>query len=170
MRKLTLIPMLILGVASLTFTGCSKDKKMERKLRGEWNVKGKSIKENTQKATINMEATINGKCKFNKNHTGHCDYAVNMLYEYKDSLDQFSMTFTEYVSLKISDWTVEGDILYITYEDGTQEAFIIVEMKDDYFHLKPYDNQAASMEFTMLTPDGDLIKFSFKYELEMTRI
>lgn len=175
MRKMLILLGFVLA-SGLVFTGCSKDKKVERKLRGSWSVTGKKADPKTQKGqhgtTITFDASLEGSCDLKKNK-GTCTYDVAVFMEAKDSTGVlFSQNIIQSVTMEITEWYVEGDLLYFTYEDGTIEVYIIESMTDDYVYLYPYDapEGSASMDMTFMDPTtGDMIQISFRYEMEMRR-
>ncbi len=166
MRRLALLLGVLISGALLV-TSCSKDKKLERKIRGSWSVTGKDVN-NSQKGGLDASMTISGTCEFRKK-TGQCDYKVNINYTFIDSIDTISASMTQNVSYEITEWYVEGDYIYFTYSDGTIQVFYIQQFDGDYMYLVPAEGkESASMEISMVTPDG-YVNFSFKYELEMRR-
>ncbi|NPA34450.1 MAG: hypothetical protein GXO48_05940 [Chlorobi bacterium] len=141
MQKTLTIQALNLGIIFLTIVGCSENKKLERRLRGDWNVTGKNIKTHIyQKDSLSAVSTLTGSCSFSSNKTGTCEFEVSLSYTYIDSLNnQYTESTSSKRYLQILHWEIKENILYITTSRGAEMLFEIIETYTNYFHLKQAD-------------------------------
>ncbi len=162
----------LLVVGLVAVSGCSKDRKIERRLIGEWEVVKKDKDHAKQKDVLDIDLTFVGYCTFNKNRTGSCDMTGDFTIKYKpDSCqgsgceDVFNMKVSE--NVKITKWDVKDNKLIIEYEDGTQEVYIITESSKDEFKLDGTEEGNVSM--TIPAPEGGVVTIDVVYYMELKR-
>ncbi len=168
MRRIISLGGLLLGFA-LLLSSCSKDKKLERRLVGSWNVVKSSNEQQTTKGTLSIVAEFTGDCTFNKDKTGSCNLNGTIKIDGTLANNQqinFSMPFAG--TYTIQEWDIKDDKLYITYDDNTVEVYLVAEGSKDKFVLEPVEGE-SEIRTTITAPDGTIIDIILMYRMELTR-
>jgi len=166
--------------------GCSKDRKLERQLRGTWNASGSTPTQQTTSssltgsttiartgqqqnpvplATLEFYGSLTGTYTFNKDNTGKAN--ITLKYTLKED---GAVVMTQDVSVSAEfTYEVKDKKLHIKYNTGREEVYIIVSAENNKVVLKQ-DDTRGKVSYTFVDPDtGEMVKFEFVWDITLTK-
>jgi len=165
--------LLISSVLLLLFTSCSKDKRIERFLRGSWTATKTSVESSakrgpTDSSGYNLEVTASGTCNFNKDGTGSCQWEIRHNVKQGTGIVMMQMS-KETNEFK---WRIENENLIIEHQkkchcNNKEERYVIVEKYEDMITLQ---SQTKSTIEVHCASCGGTLREQFGWKLTLNKM
>ncbi len=164
---------LIVGVIVFAVSSCSKDKRLERSLRGDWNARKESIDAAARigpsdSSEYGLMVSATGSCSFNKDGTGICNWAI----QNRVMQGQSSIMMQEMHETNKFKWYIEDEHLVIEYGgkchcNSKQEVFMITNKDDNILICESVTESTVEMDCPMC---GGTVREQLRWRITLTRM
>ena len=154
-------------------SSCSKDKKIERSLRGEWSASKESIEATaklgpTDSSGYHMIVMASGSCSFNKDGTGNCQWTIQNQVK-KGTGIVMSEEWTEKNQFK---WHIEDEHLILEHEgmchcNMKEERYKITNRDENQIICESITESQVEMDCPMC---GGTVREQFRWRLTLTKM